>query len=126
MSRAEYLRQWKASKGPEWHEENRRWNREYMRTKRAANPEALLETTRRWRARNPHLVNERGLARSARIALSNAVRDGKVMKPSCCQRCWRVTSSRRLHGHHHDYSKPLEVEWICSACHGKEHCIGDL
>ena len=50
--------------------------------------------------------------------VSNAVRDGKLIKPSHCQRC---NATGRLHGHHSDYSKPLAVEWICPKCHGFEH-----
>lgn len=54
----------------------------------------------------------------ARNILNAAVRDGKVVKPSCCSRCGGVG---RLHGHHHDYSKPLAVEWLCNPCHRAEH-----
>lgn len=52
--------------------------------------------------------------RAARIALGNALRDGKIQRPPECQVC-SVTDD--LHGHHEDYSKPLEVIWVCSACH---------
>lgn len=26
-----------------------------------------------------------------------------------------------LHAHHDDYSKPLEIQWLCTGCHGAVH-----
>lgn len=40
------------------------------------------------------------------------------MKPKKCQECQQVA---RLYGHHNDYHKPLEVEWLCQPCHEKRH-----
>lgn len=34
---------------------------------------------------------------------------------------YRCGTDKNVHGHHHDYSKPLDVEWLCSTCHGIEH-----
>lgn len=50
--------------------------------------------------------------------LRRAVRIGLVLRPASCSRCGM---GGRIQGHHHDYTRPLEVEWLCSACHGKEH-----
>ena len=36
-----------------------------------------------------------------------------------CQRCGVVP--KILHRHHPDYSKPLEILWLCPACHGLAH-----
>lgn len=59
--------------------------------------------------------------RAANVIVGNAVRDGRLFKPAECSRCELVPRRRDLHAHHHNYSKPLDVEWICTKCHGVEH-----
>jgi len=51
----------------------------------------------------------------ANYAVGNAVRDGRLDKPDRCSRC--NEKGRRIEGHHEDYSKPLEVIWLCTLCH---------
>lgn len=55
----------------------------------------------------------------ARSLLSNALCDGKLMKPSKCSLCG--SEEYAIDGHHPDYSKPLEVIWVCKPCHGIIH-----
>ncbi len=50
-----------------------------------------------------------------------AVKYGLITKPTICNKCFMELPPARIHAHHRDYSKPLEVEWMCAACHGKEH-----
>ena len=69
---------------------------------------------KKWLAQNPE-------KRAAHVILGNAVRDGRVYKPKSCSRCNSVPPRRWLHAHHHDYAKPLDVEWICINCHADEH-----
>ncbi len=57
----------------------------------------------------------------ARCQLKEAVRMGKVAKPSACSLCGAEPEPRLIHGHHNDYTKPLDVVWCCSVCHGKLH-----
>lgn len=67
----------------------------------------LIEYQRARRARDP-------LKYKARTAVSNALRDGRLRRSPC--RC----GARRVQAHHADYSKPLEVEWLCFRCHRKD------
>jgi len=50
-----------------------------------------------------------------------AVRTGLLTKPKRCERCGQEPPPHRLHAHHPDYTRPLDVAWLCSLCHGKEH-----
>ena len=58
------------------------------------------------------------IKQAARTLLGNAVRDGRVRKPENCQECG---AGGRIEGHHTDYTKPLDVMWLCTLCHGLQH-----
>ena len=64
----------------------------------------------RWDAKN----RERKLAISM---LNNAVNRGRIAKAPC-EVCG---TDKWVHGHHDDYSKPLEVRWLCAAHHRLWH-----
>lgn len=59
---------------------------------------------------------EEPLKYSARVAVSNAVRDGRLLRVPC-EVCGAVNSE----AHHEDYSKPLEVVWLCKLHHEIAH-----
>lgn len=52
----------------------------------------------------------------ARWQLRRAVKAGRI-KRLPCENCGNPKSQ----AHHHDYSKPLEVKWLCVKCHNLEH-----
>lgn len=52
----------------------------------------------------------------ARHALNHAVEAGRIV-PQPCGKC----RAAKAQAHHPDYSKPLEVEWLCAKCHSVEH-----
>jgi len=44
------------------------------------------------------------------------MRNGRLPKQPC-----KVCGEVKTQAHHEDYSKPLEVVWLCAACHKKRH-----
>lgn len=44
---------------------------------------------------------------------------GDLVRPDRCTKCG--VEHPKLHAHHEDYSKPLEVIWLCPSCHRIEH-----
>lgn len=51
-------------------------------------------------------------------AVNTAIKKGQLIKPSSCSMCGTFT---KLVAHHIDYSKPLNVIFICQRCHKKTH-----
>ncbi len=47
-------------------------------------------------------------------AINHAITAGKLTRPSVCESCF---NERFTEGHHEDYSKPLDVDWLCKECH---------
>lgn len=86
---------------PPYHSTRYKW--------RADNPLKCKQQRKRYRAAHPERV------RAGRLLLA-ALRKGTVTRSSCTQ-CGNVKSQ----AHHPDYSKPLEVIWLCYACHKAEH-----
>lgn len=69
------------------------------------------EAINQWRKRNPE-------KRLAHLKVFRAIRRGTLIKPKNCFKCNRET---RISAHHKDYTKLLEVLWLCSSCHKLIH-----
>lgn len=67
------------------------------------------EYQRRRRARNPE-------KNKARAAVGDAVHSGRLI-PMPCEAC----GSLSVQAHHDDYSKPLDVRWLCFKHHREVH-----
>ena len=106
--KADYYREYERAR---WMDPDRRASvREYLKSSRARDPERHNGYSYRWRARNPD-------KRRAHIAVGNAIRDGKMNREPC-EACGETS---RVQAHHDDYSKPLDVRWLCVACHAAHH-----
>lgn len=95
---------------------NKSYKREYAWNYVEANREKERERSR-IKAIGKKRIHD-PIKQSARQALRYAVSIGRIVKPETCRQCNAIGN---LHGHHHDYSKPFDVEWLCSICHGKAH-----
>lgn len=67
----------------------------------------VIATQRRHRKKHPDKYK-------ARQAVSYAVRTGKLVKQPC------ACGETKVQAHHHDYSKPLDVKWVCFKCHREQ------
>lgn len=70
-----------------------------------------LASRTRWSQRNAEKVKAHGLVKAA-------LNSGILIRSPFCLLCWKACAT---HGHHQDYSKPLDVVWLCSWCHAFVH-----
>jgi len=62
-----------------------------------------------WRDKHPE-------KHAAHIAVKNALKDGSLKKKKC-----PVCGAEKVEAHHYDYSKPLDVVWLCKKHHRYTH-----
>ena len=98
----EYFRQYRAKN----REKIRKYNREYNRKHRKLHGYHAEE---KWTKKNPE-------KRKVHELLREAVRLGIVDKSPC-----KVCGAKKSVAHHPDYSKPLEVIWLCAIHHRQAH-----
>ena len=67
------------------------------------------EINRAWRAEDRRRT-------AAHSAVARAIRNGSLLRLPCI----RCGADKSL-AHHEDYDKPLEVMWLCQACHKQRH-----
>lgn len=107
---AQSRRKWRQSEKGKLAGRRERQSESTRRTKRKyAHSPAGLKAQRAARRRNPQ-------KRSARVAVNNAIRDGRLTRLPC-EHCGNPKSQ----AHHSDYSRPLDVTWLCFRCHKNQH-----
>ena len=90
--------------------------RNYHAAWKERNPGRVIEVHRAYRDRHPEA---RGSGpRAEHREVQKAARSGELARPDKCQRCGVACAP---HAHHPDYSRPLDVVWVCRKCHWKEH-----
>lgn len=68
------------------------------------------------RKKYSQLTPEQRAKSNARATAGVAVRRGKL-KVQPCEKCGASNAEK----HHDDYSKPLEIRWLCRGCHMEHH-----
>ena len=85
-----------------------KWRINNLEKHKRSNKKAYLK----WIKNNPEKIK-------AKQAVYNALRSKKLFKEPC-KECGNM---KDIQGHHEDYSKPLEVTWLCIVCHVKIHIL---
>lgn len=81
---------------------------EKTRTQTPERKRTAAASRKRYRTRHPEKIK-------ARHAVSNAIRNGRLVRLACS-----VCGSDRAQAHHDDYSRPLDVRWMCFRCHREQ------
>jgi hypothetical protein len=90
-------------------EENRIGKKRYCKSCQA-------ESMKLNRPKHSELDPLQKLKANARSYLNVYIRRGKIIKQPCIS-CGDLNTE----GHHHDYTKPLDVVWYCRKCHLNHH-----
>jgi hypothetical protein len=77
---------------------------------RRQQPDKYINYYRRYRKRHPEEVN-------ARTKVAWALRTGRLVRPGACSAC---QTASKVEAHHDDYSKPLDIRWLCRSCHKEQ------
>jgi ribosomal protein S27AE len=96
---------------PVWklQERDRQRLKERKRRARGVHIRPSAQCRKNWQLRNLHKMK-------AVHAVGRAVRAGQLTRKPC-EQC----GNPRVQAHHDDYSKPLQVRWLCVPCHAAHH-----
>lgn len=103
------------STNPEWAVAERKRHR-IKSAKARAEGTAHVFTTDERRERWDKFSHNHPAKIAAHRATGNAIRAGKLIKQPC-EKCGAL----KVQAHHDDYSKPLDVRWLCVPHHNEHH-----
>lgn len=116
IAKREYHRKWMLAhpeKAKEyrsrWDSANRMWKNELNRRYRLRHPESKRRERERAMVLHPERVH-------ARKSVQQALRSGQLHKQPC-----EVCGCVRVHAHHEDYTRRLDVRWLCPQHHTDCH-----
>lgn len=98
---------------PEWVEKeivrHRTKATRYRLELKPINKEKLNQAKRKWSLKNKQ-------KKKANLQVNRAIKSGKFSKQAC-EKCGCL----EVEAHHDDYSKPLDVRWLCIKHHNEYH-----
>lgn len=95
-----------------WIERNREHKREVERRNRLKNPEPYKERQKRYSEKHKGKLKKQ---KRATMRVLYEVKMGRMNRPKICERCGKEYPI--IEAAHHDYNKPLDIEWLCKPCH---------
>ena len=97
-----------ASRPPDWKKKTEDMAA-YMKAWKEAHPGYMTKAKADWLKRNKD-------RQRVRDAVRYALKTGKLVKTAC-----QVCGKDEVDGHHPDYSRPLDVVWLCKEHHSQVH-----
>lgn len=79
---------------------------------RTANPNRAEKYNALWENRNPERA---ALIHRVSARVRYAIQRGALVRATACEGCG--ASGGRIEAAHHDYQRPLDVQWLCVPCH---------
>lgn len=105
----------KMSKDPAWVEKEMERQRIKQARARAGGTACVLKGEAKHAVQERH-KNKYPQKYEARKQATSAVKTGRIIRKPC-----EVCGATNSHGHHDDYSKPLELMWLCPKHHFARH-----
>lgn len=114
-AREKYNPKVQSEKWREYYDKNREKEllrkRIYYKSLSEKGKKGVCEHAKSWRENNPNKCK-------AHREVAKGLKNGIIIKPVKCDLCFCI---KKLDAHHDDYTKPLEVMWLCRSCHGSVH-----
>lgn len=108
--RKEYMKKWRDSHKELVKASYDKWYKKNYKKYYEKNKKRIVSNTDKWKSENE---SEKV---AARFAARYAVKTGKILKYPC-----EICGELKVEGHHKDYSKPLDVNWLCQLHHREVH-----
>ena len=90
--------------------ENKETRNQYQREYYLKNKDEIDKKHNEYNQNNPEKIK-------CHVAVREALRTGRIVKPNKCSNP-NCNNTNKIESHHPDYSKELEVMWLCRSCHG--------
>jgi hypothetical protein len=112
-----------------WYEENKEEQKEKCKEYYLINKEKCKEMNKKWNKNNPDKVRKLGIKRQKnyikkypqKVKAHQMAHRIPIPKNQLCEICNKNKAKNR---HHPDYSKPLEIVFVCVKCHNALHNKG--
>jgi hypothetical protein len=102
----EWWRLWRVANADKYGEYRRKYQRDAFKLK----PKQEHDRRKKYALKYPEKIKVYSI-------VSKVIKLGKLVRSACVD----CGSTTKIHGHHEDYTKPLEVIWLCPVCHKKRH-----
>jgi len=92
-------------------DERRSWCKKCDNARTIKYRKANIDLCRSWERTYP-------IKKKAKSCILTAIRSGRIVRGKKCEACG---NKEKLNAHHDDYSKTLDIRWLCVPCHQEWH-----